>query len=231
MHTEVDAIERQQPAGKTYRIIPSRFPPIGIFEDLVDADELEILFAIEALTNDRLRAEAGDLNLVPKEEWVTGPGATVVMAAFTHTGHASRFSDGSFGVYYAALDEETAIRETVFHQQRRLRETNEDAIDIEMRCYIGRVLVPLDDIRNQTFSGLQDPDINTWPDAQAFASQQRNLGSDGLWFRSARHTNGECIAAFRPKAISRPQQGQHYIYKWSGEAIHQVSVVSSVITL
>ena len=70
MHTEVDAIERQQPTGKTYRIIPSRFPPIGIFEDLVDADELETLFAIEALTNDRLRAEAGDLNLVPKDEWL-----------------------------------------------------------------------------------------------------------------------------------------------------------------
>jgi len=55
-------IRRRDLSGRRqYRIIPSRFPPIEVFESLADADELEILYAIEGLSNDRLRAAAGDL--------------------------------------------------------------------------------------------------------------------------------------------------------------------------
>ncbi len=54
------------------------------------------------LVNPRLRNEAGAIHLVPPEERVTGPGATWVMAPFTHFNpNGSRFSDGTYGVYYA----------------------------------------------------------------------------------------------------------------------------------
>ena len=132
-------VRRRDLTGRRqYRIIPSRFPPIEIFETLADPADLEILYAIEGLTNDRLRAAAGDLYRVPKEDWVTGPGATVVMAAFTHVGRPTRFSDGTHGVYYAALDEDTAVAETVFHTARFLRETAEPPIEVERRCYVGK---------------------------------------------------------------------------------------------
>jgi len=137
---------------RQYRIIPSRIPPIELFETLVAPDELAIAYAIESLTNDRLRAAAGDLYRVPKEDWVTGPNASVVMAAFTHIGRPSRFTDGSFGVYYAALDTDTAIAETVFHAERFLRETAEPPIELERRCYVGKVLQPLDDLRGPRFT-------------------------------------------------------------------------------
>ena len=42
-----------------YRIIPSRFPPIALFEAVADPADLEAVFQIEAMTNDRLREEAG----------------------------------------------------------------------------------------------------------------------------------------------------------------------------
>src|SRR5690606_31405237 len=122
-----EAPRRRNIAGTTqYRIVPSIFPPVALFETLVAAEELEVLYAIESLTNDRLNAQAGNLYLVPKEEWVTGPGASVVMAAFTHIGRASRFSAGAYGVYYAGRDLDTAIAETVFHSERRLRDTDEE---------------------------------------------------------------------------------------------------------
>ena len=42
--------------GQThYRIIPSTYPPINFFEDLVDPAEMEILWEIESLTNERLQ--------------------------------------------------------------------------------------------------------------------------------------------------------------------------------
>lgn len=38
-----------------YRIINSAFPPISVFEDTLDPADLDIAFALESLTNDRLR--------------------------------------------------------------------------------------------------------------------------------------------------------------------------------
>src|SRR5688572_3602751 len=82
---------------KIFRVIPSKFPPINFFERVVPPEQMEAAWYLESLTNDRLRDETGDINLVPKADRVAGPGASVVMASFTHLGNSSRFSDGSFG--------------------------------------------------------------------------------------------------------------------------------------
>ena len=51
----------KQPDGRWYRLVPSHFPTVNVFEDCYDsAEELEVAFEIEALTNDRLRQEAGN---------------------------------------------------------------------------------------------------------------------------------------------------------------------------
>ena len=67
-----------------YRIVASRFPPISLFEDVADPADLEAVYLIEAMTNDRLREEVGDLTLVPPEDRISGPGTSAIMAAFTH---------------------------------------------------------------------------------------------------------------------------------------------------
>ncbi|MEN7342031.1 MAG: RES family NAD+ phosphorylase [Pseudomonadota bacterium] len=222
---------RNLKGDKQFRIIPTRFPPVDIFESLVSADELEILFAIESMTNDRLQAQAGNLSNVPRTQWVTGPGATVVMAAFTHIGNASRFSNGDYGVYYAALDEDTAIAETVFHQQRRLAATREAPIEIDMRVYVGRCDASFEDIRGERWRHLQDPDLGRWPIAQAFGAERRAAGASGLLYKSARRQRGQCIAAFLPKAVSLPRQGRHLRYSWDGEKIAHVFSVGNLRTL
>jgi len=48
-----------------YRIVANHFRPISLFEDVADQTDLEAVYAIEAITNDRLRDEVGDLTLVP----------------------------------------------------------------------------------------------------------------------------------------------------------------------
>ncbi len=83
-----------------HRLIPSRYPPIDLFEWADSAQELEEIAALEGLTNERLVTECGNIHLVVQDDWVSGPGASALMAAFTHPG-ASRFSDGSYGIYYA----------------------------------------------------------------------------------------------------------------------------------
>ena len=119
-----------------FRMVSSAFPPITLFEDLLDPGELEMAYALEALTNDRLQEECGVLNRVPVEDRVSGPGSTPVMAAFTHIGKASRFTDGTYGIYYAANSQAAAIAETSFHQQRFLAATNEPDIELTLRTVI-----------------------------------------------------------------------------------------------
>ena len=81
-----------------HRLISSRFPTVGLYDQVAAPEDLDVAFAIEALTNPRVRQELGQLSLVPPADRVAGPGATLVMTAFTHLNPlGSRFSDGSWG--------------------------------------------------------------------------------------------------------------------------------------
>ena len=52
---------------------PSRFPPVGLFDRVVDPQDLEAVYALETLTNDRVREETGDLHLLAPVERIAGP--------------------------------------------------------------------------------------------------------------------------------------------------------------
>jgi len=209
-----------------FRIVPSRFPPIGVFDRIADPADLDALYAIEALTDPRQREEIGNLHGVPKERRISGPGTTPVMAAFTHRNpDGSRFSDGSWGVFYAAHRVGTAIEETVHHRQRFLRATREPAIDIEMRCYRCSVDGRLHDLRGGWPAAHDPVDYSA---SQALARGLRNSGSNGIVFDSVRDAGGECVAAFYPDLVSPCVQTQHFIYRWDGERIAAVLEVAEV---
>lgn|SRR3990167_1081420 len=203
-----------------FRIIPSVYPPINFFEGLIDTADMETLWEIESLTNERLLEVTGNISLVPTEDRVNGPGSSVVMAAFTHIGKPSRFTDGSYGVYYASLTFETAIQETIYHRERFLAATNEEACEITMRAYKGRIIKPLHNIREAGFTHLHNPCDYTM--SQLFGKELRETKSWGILYNSVRHTEGQCIAIFRPLAISIPQPISHLRYIWNGERMTEV---------
>jgi len=205
-----------------YRIVSSEYPPINFFEQLVDPELMDELYSIESLTNDRLRDEAGDIALVPAEDRITGPGASPVMAAFTHASPdcPSRFSDGSYGIYYASKTLDTAIEETKYHRARFLAYTNEDAGEISMWVYIGNVIKPMHDVRRDGYEQLHNPD--DWTASQAFGQAMKTINSWGIVYRSVRDAGGECIAALRPPAVNIPKQGAHLSYVWDGVGITDV---------
>jgi hypothetical protein len=207
--------------AECFRLIPSRFPPVSIFERVATPEQLDAVYAVEMLTNPRLRQEAGAIDLVEPDERVVGTGSTPVMAAFCHLNpQGSRFSDGTWGVYYAAARLETAVAEVAYHHGRFLAATREDAIDIDMRTYVAAVAKPLHDVRPPRWSGVHDPD--DYAPSQALARQLRDRGSWGLVYRSVRDPGGECIAALRPKAIALPvRQAAHITLRWNGSRIEQ----------
>ena len=205
-----------------YRIIPSEYPPINFFERLVDPELMEELYYIESLTNDRLRDEVGDIALVPVEDRLCGTGSSPVMAAFTHTSLScpSRFSDGSFGVYYAANTLNTAIEETKYHRTNFLSYTKEEPGQIDMRVYMGKIVKPLHDIRGKSYKNLHASD--NWQPSQAFGKHMRDNHSWGIVYHSVRCSGGLCIAALRPPTVTISKQSSHLTYIWDGETITKV---------
>ena len=211
--------------SQAYRIVPSRFPPMGVYDRIADPADLDAVFAIEAMTNPRLREEAGALKLVPKEHRISGPGSTPVMAAFTHLNpEGSRFSDGSWGVFYAAHSVATAVEETVYHREQFLAATAEPACDIEMRCYRTSIAGKLHDVRDG-WPEAQDP--HSYVASVALAQQLREAGSNGIVYNSARHA-GECVAIFYPDLVAPCVQSEHMIYRWNGQRIAMVLKVSEL---
>ncbi|MGA8277710.1 MAG: RES family NAD+ phosphorylase [Rhodanobacteraceae bacterium] len=211
---------------RAYRIVASRFPPVGLFDRVADPDDLEAVFAVEGMTNARIREEIGALKLVPAGRRISGPGTTPIMAAFTHLNPAgSRFSDGSFGVFYAAHDRDTAIDETVYHRERFLRESAQGPVDIQMRSYVTKIRARLHDIRGG-WPTLHNPD--GYAASQAMAIRLRRHGSDGIVHDSVRHAGGECVAVFYPDLVAPCVQAAHYTYRWDGTRITAVLELTQV---
>ena len=207
----------------SWRIIPSRFPPVQLFERVADRADLEAVIAVESMTNDRLRDELGDIQLVAPEDRISGPGTSAIMAAFTHLNpEGSRFSDGTFGVLYAANDLDTAIAETKYHRERFMRATAQSRMELDMRVYLIDLVADLHDIRRRQAEYPQIYHKDDYSAAQQLGKTLRSGRSNGISYDSVRNVAGECVAVFRPRLLSNCRQERHLCYVWDGRFINAV---------
>ncbi len=201
---------------------------------LADPADWTLLGGAEAKTNPRKAETIGQLDLIPPERRVGGPGASYVMAPFTHCSpdRPGRFHDGRFGAFYAAREFETALAETVYHTARFLAATDEAPGWIaDKRELVGAIDATLVDLRGTgsaaseaktqsaegTFAALLDPDSYTV--SQAFARALRAADGAGIVYPSVRQAGGQCFAAFWPDVMAVPVQGRHFSYHWDGRRI------------
>jgi hypothetical protein len=202
----------------THRLIPSVYPPGGLFDDVASPEDLASILELEGWTNDRISGELGLLHNIPRHEWVVGtPNATVVMAAYCHPNpNGGRFNDASRGAWYAAFDFATALRESIFHRTQELREIRVTDTFVQMRQYLADFVCEFHDIRGgPEYDRYHDPD--SYAESQALAGRLLASGSNGVVYRSVRHNAGQCIACFRPLLASNVRTGAHYEYRWEGK--------------
>jgi RES domain len=204
--------------AKSSRLIPTRYPTVGVFDRIASAGDLEALLELEAWTNDRLSTELGILNVVPRDEWVVGrPMASVVMASFCHPRlGGGRFSGADRGAWYAARTVETALAESIYHRTRELEEIGAFETRMQMRLYHADFRAAFHDIRprRRAFAPLYDP--ASYAVSQRLGRQLLDQGSNGIVYRSVRHDGGECLACFRPKLVLNVRVAAHYEYRWEG---------------
>lgn len=205
-----------------YRVILSRYPQINLFERVSSAEDWEVLFAVESLTNPRLRDEVGDISLVAPEDRVYGDGASWIMAAFTHPpvdGRGGRFNR-DFGIYYCSTDESVSIAESSFHRARFLRESRVEKTTQEVRiirAHLGPAT--LHDVRHLEGSAIYD--LNDYGESQQAGAALKNIKSFGVHYRSVR-AEGECIGIMRPKVLSDAIHWRYLRYHYEQGAIVKV---------
>ena len=132
-----------------WRLIPSRFPPIGLFDTVATTADLEAVMELAGWTNDRLVAER--LARLPKKEWVFGrPNASIVLAAFLHAPVAgARFSGPDLGAWYAAAALNTAVAEVAHHLRREAADRQVAGMSRTYRSYQCRIEGAYEDLRGQ----------------------------------------------------------------------------------
>lgn len=213
----------------THRIIRSRFPPIDLFEDIADPADWDAILSAEAKTNPRVAESVGMLDLVPEDRRLAGEGASWAMAPFTHTStdRPSRFTDGSYGLYYAGDRTEVALFETMHHHGRFMAATAEEPGWVsDFRELVGSLDADLHDLRE---TPLTDPiyDKTDYTVSQALGAKLRDEGSNGLVYTSVRYPDGLAVALFWPDIAGIPTQGQHFSYFWDGTTVSQVKNLST----
>lgn len=193
----------------TFRLIPSRFPPIAAFGAVASPDDLQAVMDLEGWTNDRLVAER--VARLPRDEWVYGtPNASIVMASFLHAAPSGlRFSSVELGAWYCSLAINTAIFEVSHHLRREAHRSSLPEMRGQYRTYSAMLDGAYEDIRGQHATRPELYAPTDFAASAAFGEAIRRTG-DGVVYASLRHAGGVNVVAFRPRKIRQVTQRDHF---------------------
>ncbi len=217
---------------QAYRLVNSKFPPISLFEDVANAEDFEVLYQVQALTNPRILNEVGRLELIPRSEIPFGiTGCSYATAPFTHVNQdGSRFSDGRFGVLYAADDMDTAVAEVSHHQTRYW--SNVPELRFERFVFRGLSCKFTDEgMRDACGVAINDPiySPDDYSSAQSLGFEAKRAVCTGLRYNSVRAPGHICWALLTPRVVTSIIQTAHFEMVWNGAitSINKLQMISS----
>ncbi len=161
-------------------------------------------------------------------EWVVGTTmATIVMAAYCHprpTG--GRFSLPDRGAWYAAIDQQTAIRETIHHYTKEFfDEIGVTETYVQVREYLADFDASFHDVRSAFIEACYAND--DYEPGQQLGAALLRAGSNGLLYASVRHPGHDCIVCFRPPLVLNVRQAAHFEYRWHGQREPEITPLAS----
>jgi hypothetical protein len=193
-----------------HRLIPSQFPPIGLFDTVATAADLAIVMELAGWTNDRLVADR--LARLPQTEWVYGvPNASIVMAAFLHVAPGGmRFNGPELGAWYASDELRTAAAEVGHHLRRETLARGKASMTRTYRAYAATLSGNYLDIRGRQAALPEVYASERYDAAQKLGEQVRASGVAGLLYDSLRRRTGSNVVAHRPGNITDIVQTDHF---------------------
>jgi len=216
----------------THRLIPSRYSRDTVLARAADPADLDEVFHLDNLTNDRLLA--GHELLLPaigSHELVFGiRHASIINAAFTHaTPSGSRFNGPDRGAWYAAFELRTSQREVAHHKAIALAEIDHFYDNVTYDDYLADFTDSFHDIRSApAFAPCLDPD--SYSKSQALARRLLLEHSPGIVYPSVRDPGGICLACFRPPIVANVRKDATYRFVWTGAPTPAISAVPDAVS-
>lgn len=193
-----------------YRLIPSHFPPIGLFDTVATTADLEAVLELVGWTNDRLVAER--VRRLPESQWPLGvANASIIMASFLHVAPTGmRFNGPELGAWYAGDTVRTSVAEVAHHLRREAVATNAERMSRKYRCYTSTLLGDYRDIRAMQATHPEVYATSDYAASQVFGEQVRASGEAGIVYDSLRYKGGSSVVAYIPRDIANVLQTDHY---------------------
>jgi RES domain len=195
--------------GDWHRNIVSLRTAVSLFEDLVDEPgQTQVLIEHEIATKPTV-APLPIINRPFEDVEVYDPIRLAITWPFEHP-MASRYSDGTFGVWYGADSLKTSIYETVHHFRRNTLASEIAAKSVRPIVQHRRVHkihcnAMLVDLRPLCAKDRHLLDPIDYASAQVLGTKLHAASLPGLLAPSARHESGLVAAIFTPKALSDPR--------------------------
>jgi hypothetical protein len=195
-------------------------PIVTPAEALVAPTDSAQLQALIELTDavERHRALEVGARICALEDDYVGDHPEYVLTPFTAVS-PSRFSDGSFGVLYAAFDLDTAAAEAAYWLTEIYRDTVTPAGLQPRKMYLTmRATAVLPDVRRVAGSSFPKAiyDSGDYSAARSLGCRLHSEKADGVWYDSVRRKDGECVGAFVPRIISAVQLQYEVEFQWDG---------------
>ncbi|NUS38789.1 MAG: RES family NAD+ phosphorylase [Lysobacter sp.] len=192
--------------GVVYRNITSLRVSQDLFDDLVD----DVAGRGAALAAD-LRMRPGATGVI--ERGLLYSEAIAYPFASDRT-VASRYGDGTVRVWYGALEEDTALAETCWHQLQQVRAVEGVSAPVVRHRAVYRVHAHglFLELRGKE---AEHPELldDDYAATQAIAKHAAAQGLPGLLYPSARWPDGSCLAAFRAEPLSQPTLLYYLTYR------------------
>lgn len=219
MHNAADETSTVSWQGDGYRLIPSRFPPVSIYEGVVASERVDALVSIENLTNPRLvsaqRLMGPSLGLPPDsprlQNWNHAP--------FAYSSpEGSRFFPPERPCLELADARQTALAVSVARREAFLARTREKPIGLDMRMLKTPVAGNFVDLRHVDPTLIADQSVAA-RDARWAIGGTVSRDADGVLYRAPERPSATLIAVLKAGVLGRSLQTVHYRYVWNGTRI------------
>ena len=195
-----------------YVLIPSRFPPIALYERIANGNHDEIA-AIETLTNPRLAEKQRLISHRPDLDEKSPSLQNWNHAPFAYPNpEGSRFFGPETPCLELSGDRQTALAVSVVKRQVFLERTKEGRLSLDMRMLSRKV-------KGKFLDGRDWPIDMPAKELRELGKSVLKLDVEGVLFRSAERPAGERVAIRTGSSLDAAVQGDHYRYLWDGSRI------------
>jgi hypothetical protein len=198
-----------------YRLIPSRFPPVSLYERVAPEEAWPVVHSVEDLTNPRAQARKLLTGTAQVDE------ASPKLQNWNHAPFTYLSPEGTwllsplFGAMELCDCLQTALAMSVRKRELFLSRTAEPPMDLDMRVLGTRVKGRLADLRQLDLALTQTA---RW----RIGEELLNAGADGALFNCPVRPAGSCVAIFTGDVLERSVQAEHFRLVWDGRRIKSV---------